>query len=787
MVSINRFVSAIAISVVFLTPLSLYASTEKYVESFAVRDVRLTESPFKHAQDLDICYLLGLDADRLLAPYLREAGLRPKAESYPNWENSGLDGHIGGHYLSALAYMYASTGNEEISYRLDYMLGELKRCQDASVDGYIGGVPGSKRIWTEISEGKIDANGFGLNGAWVPLYNIHKIYAGLRDAYLQAGRETARDMLVKLTDWMLRLTSGLTDSQIQDMLISEHGGLNEIFADVAAITGDDRYIGLARRFSHRVLLEPLIAREDRLTGMHANTQIPKVIGFKRIADLAHDRQWDEASEYFWHTVVGNRSVSIGGNSVCEHFHPSDDFGSMLSSEQGPETCNTYNILRLTKMLYETSGDPRYMDYYERAIYNHILSSQNPVQGGFVYFTPMRPGHYKVYSQPQTSFWCCVGSGMENHARYGETIYSHRGDSLYVNLFIPSILKWGDAEIEQRNAFPFEESTTIVIDETYGKEDFTLFMRCPGWTDRDGVEVTLNGSPFDVRIDNGYICVKREWSRGDSLTVSLPMSLRAERIPDSSSYYSFVYGPLVLAANIGKERLDGLFADEGRGSHVAKGPMIGLDEIPAVISDRNDLLNHFEPDGQKPLSFRLRGLSLPKYEGMILEPFFGLHECRYMVYWPVYTESEWISAKEELGIDEQRKLAIEEITADKVVCGEQQPESDHFVTMEKSSAGDDDGRHWRVASGWFAYKMSTKGSVVKRLRVTFRPEARRDAIVFIDGNELCRFASTSPDMIVSQEFEIPQKLIDGKDKIELRVSRCDMKSTPHVYELRLLAE
>ena len=330
----NLLKTLLSTSAFAIASVALHAQLPTKVESFPVRDVRLTASPFKHAEDMDIRYLLGIDPDRLLAPYLKEAGLSPKAENYTNWENTGLDGHIGGHYLSALSYMYAATGNKEIKARLDYMISELKRCQDAAGDGYLCGVPNGRKMWKEIEDGNIRASGFGLNDRWVPLYNIHKIYAGLRDATLQTGNKEAKEMLVKLTDWMIRLVSKLSDKQIQDMLRSEHGGLNETFADVAAITSDKRYLKLAHQFSHQTVLQPLLKQEDKLTGMHANTQIPKVIGFKRIADLEGNRDWSEAARYFWETVVNHRSITIGGNSVREHFHPADDFSSMLTSEQG---------------------------------------------------------------------------------------------------------------------------------------------------------------------------------------------------------------------------------------------------------------------------------------------------------------------------------------------------------------------------------------------------------------------------------------------------------------------
>ena len=435
------------------------AQTEK-VELFKLQDVQLKDSPFRDAMLTDLHYMMQLDPDRLLAPFLKEAGLEPKAENYPNWENTGLDGHIAGHYLTALAQMYASTGDEEALDRLKYMLSELRRAQLANGNGYIGGVPGSHELWKEISEGKIKAGSFSLNDRWVPLYNIHKTYAGLRDAYLIAGIPEAKQMLIDFTDWMIEETKDLSDEQIQELLISEQGGLNEVFADVYRITGEHKYLDLAYRFSQKKLLKPLEKQEDILNGMHANTQIPKVIGYETISEVDKNEEYHKAATYFWNNVVNKRSVAIGGNSVREHFNPADDFSSMINSVQGPETCNTYNMLKLSEKLFEAEPDEKYSAYYERALYNHILSSQHPGKGGFVYFTPMRPGHYRVYSQPETSFWCCVGSGLENHGKYNEFIYAHTNDELYVNLFIPSELNWKEKDLSviQENNFPQEAST-----------------------------------------------------------------------------------------------------------------------------------------------------------------------------------------------------------------------------------------------------------------------------------------------------------------------------------------
>ena len=756
------------------------AQTTPKVEYFGISDVRLTRSAFKHAEDMDIQYLLALNPDRLLAPYLKGAGLTPKADNYTNWENTGLDGHIGGHYLSALSFMYAATGNEEIGRRLDYVLSELKRCQDTAGDGYLCGVPDGRKMWKEIEQGNVRAATFGLNDRWVPLYNIHKIYAGLRDAYLVAHRKEAKDMLVKLTDWMERTTANLSDAQMQDMLRSEHGGLNETFADVAAITGDKRYLTLAHRFSHDIILNPLLKQEDKLTGIHANTQIPKVIGFKRIADIEKNDDWSKAADFFWHTVVNNRSITIGGNSVYEHFHPADNFEPMRTSEQGPETCNTYNMLRLTKMLYATSADAKYMDYYERALFNHILSTQDPVQGGFVYFTPMRPGHYRVYSQPQTSFWCCVGSGLENHARYGEMIYSHSGDKkLFVNLFIPSTLSWGDVTISQQTAFPYEEGTTISVSPAKGKKKFAMMVRIPEWTEKENITCLVNGKETKAKQENGYIIVERTWEKGDRLHVTLPMHLSAVGLPDGSNNFSFLYGPIVLASRMGTQRQDGMFADDSRGGHIANGPRLPLQDMPVIIGDKDELLKHLKKD-DKQLTFKLTGVTPARYEGMTLEPFFRIHESRYMVYWPVMTEAEWNVESEKRAERERAVQALDNRTADKVVCGEQQPESDHFVEMSKANAGDDEGTHWRETRDWFSYRMKTGGQATA-VRIVFRHDANRDARVLVDGVEAGLFGTEAEGIV---EIPIPESNRSA-ETIVVKVATATKPLTPHVYEVRVV--
>ena len=769
------------------------AQTQQEVSYFPLQDVKLLESPFLQAQQTDLHYILAMEPDRLLAPFLREAGLTPKAPSYTNWENTGLDGHIGGHYISALSMMYAATGDTAIYNRLNYMLAELHRAQQAVGTGFIGGTPGSLQLWKEIKAGNIRAGGFDLNGKWVPLYNIHKTYAGLRDAYLYAGSNLAREMLIALTDWMIDITAGLTDQQMQDMLRSEHGGLNETFADVAEITGDKKYLELARRFSHKLILDLLVKDEDRLTGMHANTQIPKVIGYKRIADLAQDdkdwnhaSEWDHAARFFWNTVVNHRSVCIGGNSVREHFHPADNFTSMLNDVQGPETCNTYNMLRLTKMLYQTSPDIRFADYYERALYNHILASQQPKKGGFVYFTPMRPGHYRVYSQPETSMWCCVGSGLENHTKYGEFIYAHAKDTLYVNLFIPSRLTWQEKKVTlvQETRFPDEEQIRFRVEKSR-KKAFSLKLRYPSWA--KGASVSVNGKVQETNAQPGeYLTIHRKWKAGDEITLNMPMQVALEQIPDRENFYAFMYGPIVLASSTGTENMDGLYADDSRGGHIAHGKQISLQEIPMLIGSAASLPQSLRRINDDLVAFTYTGSVYPaQKEALKLIPFFRLHDSRYAVYFHQVTEAEVESIRKEVALSERKAMELANQTVDLIFPGEQQPESDHGILYEQAETGINKDRHFRRAKGWFSYNLKVKEEAAQ-LMITIRKENHNKVAILLNNEKLTVSPTISkPDKegFITLCYSLPQKLSAGSYPI--RFSPDGTEWTPAIYEVRLL--
>jgi DUF1680 family protein len=779
------------IPIAFALQLALAAPAGYAAELFPLSDVRLSPSPFLDAQNTDLKYILELEPDKLLAPFLREAGLPKKDGSYGNWESSGLDGHLGGHYLSALALMYASTGDPEVLKRLNYFVAELKRCQEANANGYIGGIPGGKDVWNAIAQGKLQADNFSVNGKWVPWYNLHKVYAGLYDAWRLGGNADARAMLVSLSDWALELSTHLTPEQMQQMLRSEHGGMNEVFAQVAEMTGDKKYLALAIKFSHQAILKPLEEGRDKLTGLHANTQIPKVIGFKRIGDMTGDPKWQQAAQFFWQTVREHRTVAIGGNSVKEHFHDDKDYSSMVQETEGPETCNTYNMLKLTELLFQGEQKGSYGDYYERALYNHILSSQRPDSGGFVYFTPMRPNHYRVYSQVDKGMWCCVGSGIESHAKYGEFIYAHEGDALFVNLFIPSTLNWKDKGIQlrQETRFPDEDRTSITL-ESGGR--FTMKVRYPEWVAPGALKIRVNGKA--VKVDAGpgsYAAIAREWKAGDKVEIQLPMKTRLEQMPDKSNYYAVLHGPIVLAAKtqpFANEKLN-YFADDSRMGHIAQGPVCPLEAAPLFVSDSKAFLDKFKPVPGQPLTFRAPGLVQgPGAESIRFIPFFRLHDSRYMMYWQQTTPANLAVMRAANARAESERLALDAITVDQVAPGEQQPESDHFFKGEGADAGVNKGRHWRHAKGWFSYELNDKEGAAKTLRLTFsKADAGRKFDILVNGEllETVTLGRDAADEIYTRDFAIPAGQPGQPRKLTVKFAAHPGSMAGGLYGLRLL--
>lgn len=737
-------------------------------ELFPLSAVRLlSESQLSAAVNANREYLLALEPDRLLAPFLREAGLKPKAESYGNWESSGLDGHTGGHYLSALSLMVAAgadTSDGELNRRLDYMLDELERCQNADGGGYIGGVPGSRELWTKVAAGDTGA----VWKKWVPWYNVHKSFAGLRDAYLVANKEKGRKLLVRLGDWCVRVTADLSDDQMQSMLNNEYGGMNEVMADIYSITGDKKYLKTAARFNHRAVFDPLIAHQDRLTGLHANTQIPKIIGMERIAALIGDPREHDGARFFWDTVSKNRCVAFGGNSVREHFHPSDNFIELLKDREGPETCNTYNMLRLTEQLFTADPKAVYADFYERAFFNHIISAINLDKPGYVYFTPIRPQHYRVYSQPENCFWCCVGTGMENPGRYGQFIYAKANDGVYVNLFIASELQVNDRfAIRQQTAFPYESVTRLEM-KLKQPQELTLYLRHPEWVKTRQLTVKVNGQPVAVEsTPSSYAAVRRLWKQGDVVEVQLPMHTRAERLPDGSDWVALLHGPIVLASPTGTKDLPGSFADGARMGHVANGPMVPLDEVPVFFATDQELPRHVvrDPSG-KPLHFRVKDVVSPDSPGGIsLKPFLSLHEQRYQMYFELTSPEKMSALKEQRAEEDRTRATREAATIDQITIGEQQPEVEHDFKGEDTETGMHEGRKWRHGS-IIQYTLNTRGEKAAELEVTYwGGDSGRAFDIFAGGTKIAsqELTGDQPGKFISIRYPIPaMAFADAKD-------------------------
>ncbi|MGA7732141.1 MAG: glycoside hydrolase family 127 protein, partial [Chloroflexia bacterium] len=427
------------------------------VEPFALGQVQLLEGPFKRAMERNAKYLLSLDPDRLLHNTRNYAGLQPKGALYGGWEARGIAGHTLGHYLTALSQQYAATGDARFRDRIDYIVREMAECQRAYGDGYVGALPPVElQTMRGFREGKVEVEGsFNFKGgAWVPWYTQHKVLAGLKDAWALASNARAKEVTLKLADWVDELTRNLTPEQLQRMLSVEHGGMSETLAEIYALTGDRKYLEASRRFYHEAIMRPLLEGRDKLAGKHANTQIPKVIGEARLYEVAGDEDARKIAEVFYDRVVRHHTYVIGGNSESEHFGLPDKLAARLGPATA-ETCNTYNMLKLTRHLFGWRPVAEYFDYYERALYNHILGSQEPRRGMFAYFMSLKPGHFKTFSTPEDSFWCCVGSGMENHTKNNDSIYFHDADSLYVNLFIPSRLNWDEKglTLTQQTAYP----------------------------------------------------------------------------------------------------------------------------------------------------------------------------------------------------------------------------------------------------------------------------------------------------------------------------------------------
>ena len=607
---------------------------------FPLGDVQLLDSPFKAAMERNAAYLLSIEPDRLLHNTRQYAGLIPKGELYGGWEQAGVAGHTLGHYLTALSQQYAATGDTRFRDRIDYIVGEMVECQKAYGDGYVGALPPLElKTLRDLKLGVVEVDGAHnfRGGAWVPWYTEHKVLNGLKDAWILAGSLPARDVALKLADWVDDITSGLTPDQMQRMLLVEQGGMVDVLVELYALTGNARYLETSRRFQHRAVLDPLLARRDELVGKHANTQIPKIIGEARTYEVTGDPQARQIADYFWDLVAHHYSYVIGGNSEDEHFTPEPAMSKHLRASTA-ETCNTYNMLKLTEHVFGWDPKAEYADFYERALYNDILASQEPKKGMFTYFMSLEPGLFKTYSTPYDSFWCCVGTGMENHTKYGEAIYFHGDDSVYVNLFIPSTLTWADKgfQLEQRTDYPNSGRIEMTLGSTPTSK-VTLRIRCPGWA-AGPVSFELNGKALALAGKPGtYAEIARDWTKGDRLEVSIPMAVRVEAMPDDKDKIAFVYGPVVLAADLGPApSTDTIPYSTDQRTNLRAAAIAA----PVIVRGDAPIESSIIRSKDGALEFHTDGVGRPV--DVTLRPFWEISYDRYNVYWDVTTNAQWMS-------------------------------------------------------------------------------------------------------------------------------------------------
>lgn len=722
-------------------------------------DVRLAPSRYRDAVEANRRYVLSLDADRLLHDYRASAGLQPKAAAYGGWEQDTIAGHTLGHWLSALALLHAQTGDAAAPRRAQYVVDELRAVQAAHGDGYVAGfkrkrpdgtIVYGKELFPELMRGDIRVRPFDLNGCWVPFYNWHKLLNGLRDVDRHCGTRGAVEVATGLGAYVERVVAALDDAQLQRVLDCEHGGINESFADLHERTGDRRWLALAERFHHRAVLDPLASRRDELANLHANTQIPKLIGLARLHEITGREDYATAARFFWETVTTRHSYAIGGNSDREYFQAPDSTAKYVT-EQTCEGCNTYNMLKLTRHVYAWRPDAATFDWYERAHLNHVLAQQDPASGAFTYMTPLLAGAAREYSEPHDSFWCCVGSGMESHAKHGDSAWWEGDDTLFVNLYVPSTAEWRTtgARLSLATRYPFESDVRIALESLPAPRDFALALRIPGWC--EGALVTVNGRAHRAATARGYAVVRRRWRAGDVVELQLPLRTRIERAPGDDRTVALLHGPLVLAADLGP-------AEQPWSAAVA----------PALVA--RDLLASIAPVDRARATYRTSGSGRPG--DMRLVPFFDQHRRRSAVYFRHYDDAAWREEQRAAAEREARARALDARSIDVVVLGDEASERAHALTSSISYAVTYRGRPGRDARTGGHVEFETRvrpGPLV--LRATYWGEERnRRFHLVVNGTRVAseRLDGDRGAEFVDVEYAVPADVKSDRGRVAIRI-------------------
>lgn len=568
-------------------------------------------SLFEKSQQLGLNYVLKLNPDKLLSPCYSALGKIPKEETYGGWEKQQIQGHSLGHYLSAISGFVYQTKNSEAQKKLNYTVECIKSIQRE--DGYFGGIPSTP--FESAFSGNFKVERFSLADWWVPWYSVHKIYAGLIDAYLFGKSKTALEIVLKMADWAIESSKNMTDELFQKMLYCEHGGMCKVFADLYDITKEKKYLIMAERFIDREIIEPLIEKKDKLEGYHANTQIPKIIGIAKLYELTKKEEYKIASEFFFETVTQTRSYALGGNSNAEHF------GKQFSETLGRstcETCNTYNMLELAEHIFSWNQNSKIADFYEIALYNHILASQEPIFGAKTYYVSTLPGHFKVYGTLENSFWCCVGTGMENPERYNRFIARVLEDTIYLNLFIPSTITTNDGwKLILETNFPYEQRAILKVVEE-GNHPKSLKIRIPAWRE-SGKESSQNG----YKLESSSI------KKGDIFEIVLPEKIHFRKSLDNSEKFSIFYGPILLAADLGHQEMPNDIV-EVHSVYLSSDEKNEI-EISPIIKNLSEIQEWIKSVNSEKLIFQNTKDSTSDQTVYTLKPFYDIHHTRYTVY------------------------------------------------------------------------------------------------------------------------------------------------------------
>jgi DUF1680 family protein len=740
--------------------------------SFNLHDVQLLDGPFKTAMEADARYLLLIEPDRLLCSFREHAGLTARGKIYGGWESEGLAGHTLGHYLSACAMHYAVTHDQRFADKVNYIVNELAECAPKR-NGYLGAIPREDSMWAEVAKGNIRSHGFDLNGAWSPWYTVHKIMAGLLDAYLYCDNKKALQLETGMADWTERIVHNLNDSLQQRMLFCEYGGMNEVLVNTYALTGNKKYLGLSYRFHDKRILDSLAMQKDILPGKHSNTQIPKVIGCIRRYELTGAPNDKIIPEFFWKTVVYQHSYAPGGNSNYEYLGPAGKLNDVLT-DNTMETCNTYNMLKLTRHLFALQPSAQLMDYYERALYNHILASQNHSTGMMCYFVPLRMGTRKEFSDSFNTFTCCVGSGMENHVKYGESIYFQgRDGSLYVNLFIASALTWKEKGLVLQQQVQQPVSNQVLLTMQAAKPvSFTLRIRVPQWANGQ-YKVQVNGKETPAAIDAaGYCAITRTWKTGDKIVFDPAATLYSRPMPDNNNRLAVFYGPWLLAGDLGDKEPD---------------PITG---IPVLVSSEQQPQQWLQQQQTNNLVFRSVHTGQPADVTMI--PFYQIQQQFYTVYWDVFTPQGWAEQQKIYEAERKRKQEIEAHTVDMLRVGEMQPERDHDFTGEGLLAGDEHNRKWRATQpgGYITFNMKTDPEKVNSLLCTYWGMDNRGRTFDILVNDV-KIATEDINKYKASRFydityPIPAELTKGKKSVTVKFQPAKGNMAGPVYgEVRMM--